>query len=225
VPPQGAEEVAEAGSEAPSAEQAEVSDQAQREENGGAVEMTPPDQPSAGHPPLEEEGDGAAATAVEATDAAASEAASAVAQAEAAEPEAPKPILLWRQQRFDRPRQRHDQRGRGGPRHGRPGDAPTGDQQAGERQGNWKKGRGGRPQDGQGEQGHRRQGKPQGERQDRRDGRPDWKGKPDNRRRDQKDGQGGKPAFQQRPREEKPARFDPDSPFAKLAALRDQLKK
>ena len=28
-----------------------------------------------------------------------------------------------------------------------------------------------------------------------------------------------------KPREEAPVRFDPDSPFAKLAALRDQLKK
>ncbi|MGN6143558.1 MAG: helicase-related protein [Mesorhizobium sp.] len=150
----------------------------------------------------------------------------------AAEAEAPKPILLWRQQRFDRPRggQRHDHRGRGGPRHGRPGDAQGGDQQPGEKQGGWKRGRG-RPQDGQGEQGDRRHGRPQGERPDhRRDGRPDRKGKPDNRRHDRaaggKDGgQGGKPAFQGKPREERPARFDPDSPFAKLAALRDQLKK
>ena len=30
---------------------------------------------------------------------------------------------------------------------------------------------------------------------------------------------------QGKPREERPQRFDPDSPFAKLAALRDQLKK
>jgi ATP-dependent RNA helicase SUPV3L1/SUV3 len=150
----------------------------------------------------------------------------------AAEAEAPKPILLWRQQRFDRPRggQRHDHRGRGGPRHGRPGDAQGGDQQPGEKQGGWKRGRG-RPQDGQGEQGERRHGRPQGERPDhRRDGRPDRKGKPDSRRHDRaaggKDGgQGGKPAFQGKPREERPARFDPDSPFAKLAALRDQLKK
>jgi hypothetical protein len=31
--------------------------------------------------------------------------------------------------------------------------------------------------------------------------------------------------FQSKPREERPATFDPDSPFAKLAALRDLLKK
>ncbi|TKT75451.1 helicase-related protein [Aquamicrobium sp. LC103] len=35
----------------------------------------------------------------------------------------------------------------------------------------------------------------------------------------------GKPPFREKPRQEKPARIDPDSPFAKLAALRDQLKK
>ena len=34
-----------------------------------------------------------------------------------------------------------------------------------------------------------------------------------------------KPAFASKPREERAPRFDPDSPFAKLAALRDQLKK
>ncbi|RUZ94275.1 helicase, partial [Mesorhizobium sp. M7A.F.Ca.US.006.01.2.1] len=68
----------------------------------------------------------------------------------------------------------------------------------------------------------RRDGRPQGERPDRREGRPDWKGG----RPDGKGGpQGGKPAFQPKPREERPVRFDPDSPFAKLAALRDQLKK
>ena len=52
--------------------------------------------------------------------------------------------------------------------------------------------------------------------------RPDWKGG----RPEGKGGQqAGKPAFQPKPREERPVRFDPDSPFAKLAALRDQLKK
>ena len=236
VPPQGAEGVAETGSDASSVEQAEISE-AQHDEDVGAVEATLPDQPSAGRPadPVEGEGDASAAAAVEeATDAAAASedapAEATAASTETTEPEAPKPVLLWRQQRFERPRgQRHDHRGRGGARHGRPagqqGDAQAGEQQPGERQDGWKKGRGrGRPQNGQGErgQGDRREGRPQGERQDRREGRPDWKGKPDNRRHDQK---GGKPAFQQRPREEKPARFDPDSPFAKLAALRDQLKK
>ena len=252
VPPQGAEGVAEAGSDVPPVEQAEVSDQASDNETVGVVEMTPPG--PASHPPLDGEGDAGAAatgktmdvaTAVEATDvttasdAAPAEAAATTStetqpQAEAAtaspetEAEAPKPILLWRQQRFDRPRggQRHDHRGRGGPRHGRPGDAQAGDQQPGdrqpgERQGNWKKGRG-RQHDGQGS------GPGQGE---RRDGRPAWKDKPDNRRSSGGHAGGGPGGGKNggqgktRPREERPARFDPDSPFAKLAALRDQLKK
>ncbi|HHZ09622.1 MAG TPA: hypothetical protein GX405_12680, partial [Rhizobiales bacterium] len=39
-------------------------------------------------------------------------------------------------------------------------------------------------------------------------------------------GKGGGKPWQQKPqREERPVKFDPDSPFAKLAALRDQLKK
>jgi ATP-dependent RNA helicase SUPV3L1/SUV3 len=134
------------------------------------------------------------------------------------EAEAPRPILLWRPQRFDRPRQRHDHRGRGGARHGRQGDAEGGERQPGEGKGPWKKGRG--RTEGAQEQG--RHGKPQDG--DRRDGRPGWKGKPDHRRHDQK-GEGGRSSYQSKPREEKPARFDPDSPFAKLAALRDQLKK
>lgn len=50
--------------------------------------------------------------------------------------------------------------------------------------------------------------------------RQDRGNRPDHRNKD-----GGKPAFPAKPREERPVRFDPDSPFAKLAALRDQLKK
>ncbi|RWB10826.1 MAG: hypothetical protein EOQ40_34795, partial [Mesorhizobium sp.] len=58
---------------------------------------------------------------------------------------------------------------------------------------------------------------------DRREGRSDWKG---NRQGGKGNAAGdNKPAFQGKPREERPQRFDPDSPFAKLAALRDQLKK
>jgi ATP-dependent RNA helicase SUPV3L1/SUV3 len=156
------------------------------------------------------------------------------------EAEAPKPILLWRQGRFEqRPRHRHENRRDNRPRNGQaarsdaPADAAAG-QPAGERpafQGRRDQRDGAakprfdrskfkpKPQ-AEGEQ--RRDGKPQGERPDRREGRPDWKGG----RPEGKGGpQGGKPAFQAKPREERPVRFDPDSPFAKLAALRDQLKK
>ncbi|WP_032908134.1 helicase-related protein [Mesorhizobium sp. LNHC252B00] len=192
--------------------------------------------------------------AAPATDAAPNEPAAAAEAAASSEPapeaEAPKPILLWRQGRFEqRPRNRDDSRRNNRPRNGQgrgrsdapvdaagaPAAVPPGDRPAheGRREGAGKprfdrskfkpkpqaegeQRRDGRPQ---GEQ--RRDGRPQGERSDRRDGRPDWKGG----RPDGKGAQGSKPAFQPKPREERPVRFDPDSPFAKLAALRDQLKK
>ncbi len=66
--------------------------------------------------------------------------------------------------------------------------------------------------------GERNQGKPRFDK--RRDGKPSGEGRPERNRDD------AKPAnFQSKPREERPAKFDPDSPFAKLAALRDQMKK
>ncbi|CCV04860.1 Helicase domain protein [Mesorhizobium metallidurans STM 2683] len=155
----------------------------------------------------------------------------------AVEAEEPKPILLWRQGRFDqRPRHRHhDNRAR--PRNGQAAqgrsDAPAGAEGAPRPPNEGRRDQrdgAGKPRfdrskfkpKPQGEGTERRDGKPQGERPDRRDNRPDWKGG----RQDGKGGApGGKPAFQAKPREERPARFDPDSPFAKLAALRDQLKK
>lgn len=161
----------------------------------------------------------------------------------AAEAEAPKPILLWRQGRFEqRPRhhegrnnrQRNGQaRGRnnapadaaGAPATAAPGERPA---HEGRRDG------AGKPRfdrskfkpkpQGEGEQ--RRDGRPQGERPERREGRPDWKGgRPEGKGGPDRGKGGAKPAFQPKPREERPVRFDPDSPFAKLAALRDQLKK
>jgi ATP-dependent RNA helicase SUPV3L1/SUV3 len=170
-----------------------------------------------------------------------------VADAAASEPapeaEAPKPILLWRQGRFEQ-RPRHpgrNNRSRNGQARGRndapadaagaPAAATPGERPAheGRRDGT------GKPRfdrskfkpkpQGEGEQ--RREGRPQGERPDRREGRPDWKGgRPDGKGGGPDRGKGGgKPTFQPKPREERPVRFDPDSPFAKLAALRDQLKK
>ena len=56
--------------------------------------------------------------------------------------------------------------------------------------------------------------------------RNEAKGERKPRRRDGQAGSGQKPAFQAKPpREERPFQVDPLSPFAKLAALRDQLKK
>ena len=141
------------------------------------------------------------------------EAAPAATAATATDPaEEPKPVLLWRPARFEqRPRHRQDTRRRGG--HADANAAP-GQRQPRERG------------DGQGrEQG----GKERFERKFK--GKPGGKpngdgGRPD--RREERGGKGGsqgKPAFQARARDERPARIDPDSPFAKLAALRDQLKK
>jgi ATP-dependent RNA helicase SUPV3L1/SUV3 len=132
--------------------------------------------------------------------------------------EEPKPILLWRPARFERhPRQRHDNRQRGGQAEAR--GAPGQHRRDGERP----------PRDGD------RQGREQGgkERFDRsrfkgKSGKPNSEGGRHDRRDDRHGGKGGfqgKPSFQSKPREERPARIDPDSPFAKLAALRDQLKK
>jgi ATP-dependent RNA helicase SUPV3L1/SUV3 len=165
-----------------------------------------------------------------------------------AEAEEPKPVLLWRQARFDhqRPRHRHDNRRDNRPRGGQPSregqagvpSAQPGDRPATEGRREQRDGAGKprfdrskfkpRPETGdRREGGERREGRPQGERPDRheggrREGRPDWKG---NRQDGKGNAPGGKPAFQGKPREERPQRFDPDSPFAKLAALRDQLKK
>ncbi|CAK7258374.1 MULTISPECIES: helicase-related protein [unclassified Shinella] len=158
----------------------------------------------------------AEAPATEATEAA--ETAEAPAAAEAAaegEPAEAKPVLLWR------PGSRHDNQ-RQGHRHG------------GERQGD-RQGQGAR------RGGERHRGQPAGERGERRDGgrgRPDQAkgrdGKPQggnrpdrNEHRPDRNDRGGKPQqakFEARPpRKEKP--IDPDSPFAKLAALKEQLKK
>ncbi len=139
------------------------------------------------------------------------------AEAPAAEAEEPKPVLLWRQARFDRHRggARHDQRQRGGRRHGQPAEAK------GERPQRENGKADGRPRfKGKSGGGKPADGRPQGDGKPRREGRPDWKGG----RPDGKGGPQGKPAFRER-REERPVRVDPDSPFAKLAALRDQLKK
>ncbi len=134
----------------------------------------------------------------------------AAAPAEAADAEAaeePKPILLWRQGRFEqRPRHRQDNRQRGGQRDQRNGQAaaPKGDGERAARGGEGRE----RPRFDR-----KPGGKPHGDRERHGGERPE------------KGGFKGKPAFQQKPREERPVRIDPDSPFAKLAALRDQLKK
>ncbi|WP_281977257.1 helicase-related protein [Pseudorhizobium flavum] len=119
--------------------------------------------------------------------------------AAAAEPEAPKPVLLWR------PAGRNENQRPGRPqqgerRHGR-------DEQRGEG-----RGQGEREAKGPGRSNRRPDGKPG------RGNRPERGERPDR-------GKGPQPArFEAKPpRKEKPV--DPDSPFAKLAALKEQMKK
>lgn len=134
----------------------------------------------------------------------------------------PKPVLLWRPGgRNDN--QRSDNR--------RPGNRNAGNRGEGER----REGGEGRPGN---RQNANRDGNREGDRK-REGGRPDNKARGNNNRGDRPDrgerkdrpernDRGGKPQGQQRfeakpPRKEKP--MDPDSPFAKLAALKEQLKK
>jgi ATP-dependent RNA helicase SUPV3L1/SUV3 len=131
----------------------------------------------------------------------------------------PKPVLLWRPGgRNDN--QRSDNR--------RPGNRNAGNRGEGERR-----------EGGEGRPGNRqnadRDGNRDGDRK-REGGRSDNKARGNNNRGDrperkdrpERNDRGGKPQGQQRfeakpPRKEKP--MDPDSPFAKLAALKEQLKK
>jgi ATP-dependent RNA helicase SUPV3L1/SUV3 len=135
--------------------------------------------------------------------------------AEAA-PEAaePKVVLVWKQVRHDEkrpePRPRHANR--------RPA-AKTADAAPAEG-GEAKPREDRRPRrDFKGDNANERgPGKPRFDK--RRDGKPGGEGRLERKRED------AKPAnFQSKPREERVVKFDPDSPFAKLAALRDQMKK
>jgi ATP-dependent RNA helicase SUPV3L1/SUV3 len=144
--------------------------------------------------------------------------AEAPAAAEAAadgEPVEAKPVLLWR------PGSRHDNQ-RQGHRHG---GERNGDRQ-GDRQGQGER-RGGDRQRGQpaGERGERREGGRQGPHQGKgRDGKPQGGNRPDRGERNERGGKPQQAKFEARPpRKEKP--IDPDSPFAKLAALKEQMKK
>lgn len=115
-----------------------------------------------------------------------------------------KPILLWRPARFEARRPQQNRR------KGEPGQNQSqgrnqrrdGEQEAGNRPDRKKF----KDRSGGGRQGGR------GDKDERRDHRRDKAS--DNRH-----------GTQDRQREERPARIDPDSPFAKLAALREQFKK
>jgi ATP-dependent RNA helicase SUPV3L1/SUV3 len=151
--------------------------------------------------------------------------------------EAPKPILLWRPARFERGPRRDQQRGRGRPQRDgqqqRDGQAQRAEGQPareGARQ-RFEKRFKGKPANGEAQpegaaaqqdkpQRHQRDGRPRHHEQGDR-GKPLHEGKGGGR----PDFKGGQQPSQGKPRAEREPRFDPDSPFAKLAALRDQFKK
>ncbi|MGN6585105.1 MAG: helicase-related protein [Rhizobiaceae bacterium] len=123
------------------------------------------------------------------------------APAEAEQPAEARTIMLWRPGRHEaRPRPQHFRKGRNG-------SGAEGASQAGNRSG------------GKERFDRRFSGSGKGKPNDRHDGRHD--------RNDHTKGAAAKNnhGFSGRRREEKPKAFDPDSPFAKLAALREQLKK
>ncbi|QPB19524.1 DEAD/DEAH box helicase [Rhizobium sp. 007] len=143
--------------------------------------------------------------------------ASATESAEAAEPVEPKPVLLWRLGgRNDNHRQ-----ARG------PGERRGGDRQ---QQGNRRHGggEGAEGNRGEGRDGKRRDGgKPHQARGDRNEQRGDRQDRGDRKdRNDRNNNRNGSQPLRfeaKAPRKEKP--IDPDSPFAKLAALKEQMKK
>ncbi len=120
--------------------------------------------------------------------------------------EAPKPILLWRQARFDNRNHRGNNEKR--------------DNQ-----------RGGQARNGQAEQRAARPDRPQASQNERGERKEHFrgKGKPGGNERFKPDGakpQGRHNAPVKRPeREERPVKIDMDSPFAKLLALKEQMKK
>ncbi|SFT42938.1 helicase-related protein [Mesorhizobium sp. YR577] len=224
--PEG-EVVAEAAAAAPEADTT-VADAVEATADAAAAPVeVPASEPAAEEPvaesaPAAPESENAEATpAPEAAAETPAEAAPAV-EATAPQPETPveepKPILLWRPARFERhPRPRHDNRPRGGQAEAR--GAPGQPRRDGERPAR----EGDRPAREQGGKERFDRSKFKG-----KSGKPSTEGGRPDRRDDRGGGKGGfqgKPSFQSKPREERPVRVDPDSPFAKLAALRDQLKK
>ncbi len=142
----------------------------------------------------------------------------AVSQAPEGSPEeAPKVTLLWKQGKFE-PRQNNERSG-----NRRPQRSPS--QAAGEAQADGNRGprrdRNAKPDgDGKPRFERNRDGNRENNRGPKREGQRD-----DKFAKGGKNG-GGKPQnFSSKPREEREPKFDPDSPFAKLAALREMMKK
>ncbi|MDR6901345.1 helicase-related protein [Rhizobium miluonense] len=151
----------------------------------------------------------------------------------AAEPAEPKPVLLWRlggrndHQQRQGGRGHGDRRGQQGEGRGQQGNRRGGEQAAGE--GNREGGRDRRD----GRDNREARGSDKGPRGNREGGRPQHQGnrgeRGDRQERGDRNDRNNRGASQplrfeaKPPRKEKP--IDPDSPFAKLAALKEQMKK
>lgn len=151
----------------------------------------------------------------------------------AAEPTEPKPLLLWRlggrndHQQRQGGRGHGDRRGQQGEGRGQQGNRRGGEQAAGE--GNREGGRDRRD----GRDNREARGSDKGPRGNREGGRPQHQGnrgeRGDRQERGDRNDRNNRGASQplrfeaKPPRKEKP--IDPDSPFAKLAALKEQMKK
>lgn len=206
-----------AGASAPVAAEAATAE----EENIETEEHEPASEEQVSETATVAEGEAAEAPVAEV---ASEEAAAAEAAPESADATEPKPVLLWR------PGGRNENQ-RGESR--RPGNRGQGRGEGAREQGE-RRGEGRRDnRDGANREAANRSG--DGERK-RDGGRPDRGNNRNNDRHDrgerkdrpERNDRGGKPQGQQRfeakpPRKEKP--LDPDSPFAKLAALKEQLKK
>ena len=212
VTPAATPAAAETASETASAPEAETGADAD-----AGVDATPADAPS-------EEPVAVAAGEAEAA-ASAADPASAEAIAIAAEPVEVKPVLLWR------PGGRNDNQRpaqRGGER--RPGARDGGNRARGEGE-QARRPEEGRDRGGERNRDNRRDGQRQGERAEggRKEGNRPPRGEGEGPRGDRRPRndrpQGGQPQrFEAKPpRKDKP--IDPDSPFAKLAALKEQMKK
>ncbi|WP_273727891.1 helicase-related protein [Brucella gallinifaecis] len=150
-----------------------------------------------------------------------------VVEAAQASAEEPKPVLLWRQGRFEGRNRNQDQNRQ---RHNRPqgGQAAKGNEARKSEAGS----EGGEGQNARDNRGGKRFDKNRrnhdGEGQNKREGfKGDFKGKPrdGNRDRQPKRDHGNNHQGNKRVEQERPVRIDPDSPFAKLLALKEQLKK
>ncbi|PZP41908.1 MAG: helicase, partial [Agrobacterium fabrum] len=206
-----------AGASAPAAGEAAAAE----EESVETEEHEPASEEHVSETAVVAEGEAAEAPVAEA---ASEEAVAVEAAPEGAEAAEPKPVLLWRpggrneNQRSENRRPGNRGQGRG-----------EGAREQGERRGEGRRDN----RDGANREAANRSG--EGERK-RDGGRPDRGNNRNNDRHDrgerkdrpERNDRGGKPQGQQRfeakpPRKEKP--LDPDSPFAKLAALKEQLKK